>query len=231
MKRSKTSRHCLAEPLRAAVPFCLALMLLASASSASPVFRYLEQTGQDSFTFFWQAEPDEDEMTISQRQGDETITSRCAADGSTTSWHHTRVPGTDIRAERTGNRIRFSGLQDGKEVDRSADIDDRPWFQPLSYSLQRMLAGDQQTTEFWTVRPDSLEVIAMEAEYSGIDAITGDDGRVQEANKVIIRPVGMLSAFWQAEYWFRRSDNFFIRYRGTHGPPGTAETSVSLLAP
>ena len=94
-----------------------------------------------------------------------------------------------------------------------------------------MLAGDQKTAGFWCVRPDTLEVIAMEAEYSGPDAITSDDGRVQEAKKVVIRPAGVLSALWQAAYWFRPSDNFFIRYRGTHGPPGTAETTVSLLVP
>ena len=38
-------------PLRALVPLCLALLLMASAGSQSPVLRYREQTGDDQFTF------------------------------------------------------------------------------------------------------------------------------------------------------------------------------------
>jgi len=49
--------------------------------------------------------------------------------------------------------------------------------------------------------------------------------------KVVIELDGLMSAFWQAEYWFRSGDNLFFQYRGTHGPPGTAETRIRLITP
>ena len=218
-------------PLRALVPFCLALLFLAAASPASQVLRYLEQTGEESFTFFWRAEPEKEGMTISQRQGEETFTSLCAADGSTLSWRYTRTPDTDIRAKRIGDRLHFNGTFAGKAVETSQQIDTRPWFQPLSYSLQRVLIRQEHTVSFWTVRPDTLEAVAMEAEASGSEQIQEGTKHPLWADKVIIRPAGILSALWSAAYWFRQGDHLFVQYRGTHGPPGTAETVVNLLRP
>ena len=53
-------------------------------------------------------------------------------------------------------------------VDKKEAIDSRPWCQPLSFSLQRMVARDQQVASFWTIRPDTLEVLAMQQDlYNG----------------------------------------------------------------
>lgn len=218
---------------RALIPFCLALLLLAVASPASQaVFRYIEQTGDDSVTFFWQAEASRESTVITQRQGDETYTSRCTPDGATVLWRYLRLPDTDIRVERRGHQLHFSGRLAAKPVTKVLDIDDRPWFQPLSYSLQRLVMGNQRQATFWTIRPDTLDVVAMQAEVAGSEAITpADETRSQLAHKVVIRPDGILAPFWQAEYWFRQDDHLFVQYRGTHGPPGTAETVISLVTP
>ena len=219
--------------LRALVPFCLALLLLAVASPASQaVFRYIEQTGDDSVTFSWQAEAGRESTVITQRQGDETYTSRCTPDGATLHWRYLRLPDTDIRVERRGNQLHFSGTLADKPVSKIQEIDGRPWFQPLSYSLQRLVIGNQRQASFWTIRPDTLDVLAMQAEMAGSEAITSaDETLTQLANKVIIRPDGILAPLWQAEYWFRQGDHLFVQYRGTHGPPGTAETVISLVTP
>lgn len=218
--------------LRALVPFCLALILLAAASPASQVFRYIEQTGDASLTFFWQAESERESTLITQRQGDETYASRCSPDGATLHWHFLRPPDTDIRVERRGNQLHFSGKLAGRTVTRIQDIDSRPWYQPLSYSLQRMVASERPREIFWTIRPDTLDVLAMQAEVTGSEAIASMDETVtQLAHKVVIRPEGILAPLWRAEYWFRQSDHLFVQYRGTHGPPGTAETVISLITP
>jgi len=217
-------------PLRAIVPFCLIMLLLAVTGTASQIFRYREQTGDDSFTFLWRAEQGRREVTVTQDQGDETYSSVCTLDGTTLSWHYTRQPDTDVRAERTGNRIHFSGRFAGESIDKSQDIDARPWFQPLSFSLQRMVARELKTAAFWTIRPDTLEILALKAEKSGSEEIAAGK-ETQTADKVVIRLDGLMSALWQAEYWFRQSDNLFVQYRGTHGLPGTAETSINLITP
>ncbi len=217
-------------PLRAIGPFCLVMLLLAAASSASQIFRYREQTGDDSFTFLWRAEQGSKEVTVTQNQGDETYSSVCAPDGTTLFWHYIKQPDTDIRAERLGDQIHFSGRFAGAAIDKHQPIDTRPWYQPLSFSLQRMVARDQQTAVFWTIRPDTLEVVAMKADKSGREEIPSGK-ETQTADKVVIRLDGLMSALWQAEYWFRPSDNLFVQYKGTHGLPGTAETSINLITP
>jgi hypothetical protein len=216
--------------VRAILPFGLLMLLLAVASPASQLLRYREQTGESSFTFLWRSEQDRTGVTITQDQGDETYSSVCTPEGTTLSWRYLRRPDTDIRAERIGDRIQLSGRLDGKVIDQSRTIDGRPWFQPLSFSLQRMVARDAQTATFWTIRPDTLEIIAMKAEKFGSEQLPrGDFG--QTADKVVIRLDGLLSGVWHADYWFRQSDNLFVGYRGTHGPPGTPETSIHLITP
>lgn len=206
------------------------MLFLAAASSASQIFRYREQTGDDSFIFLWRADQGRNEVTITQNQGDEIYSSVCAPDGKTLSWHYVRQPDTDVRAKRIGDQIHFSGSFDGNPIDKSQPIDARPWYQPLSFSLQRVVARNQQTADFWTIRPDTLDVLAMKAEKSGREEIPSGK-ETQTADKVVIRLDGLMSAFWQAEYWFRPSDNLFVQYKGTHGLPGTAETSVHLITP
>ena len=131
----------------------------------APVFRYLEQTGTDSCIFTWRLERERDTATLSvvQRQGSETFLSRNTAAGETLAWQYVHQPDTDVRAEREDDRIRLSGRFQGKTVDEVHAIDDRPWFQPLSFSLQRMLARNLDQAAFWTIRPDTLEVLAMQA--------------------------------------------------------------------
>ena len=216
--------------VRAILPFALLMLLLAVASPASQLLRYREQTGESSFTFLWRSEQDRAGVTITQDQGDETYSSVCTPEGTTLSWRYIRRPDTDVRAERIGDRIQLSGRLAGKVIDQSRAIDSRPWYQPLSFSLQRMMARDAQTATFWTIRPDTLEIIAMKAEKFGSERLPGGDSS-QTADKVVIRLDGLLSGVWHADYWFRQSDNLFVGYRGTHGPPGTAETSINLITP
>ena len=225
--KSNLSDHSL---VRAILPFGLLMLLLAAASPASQILRYREQTGASSFTFLWRSEQDRSGVTIIQDQGDETYSSVCTPEGTTLSWRYLRPPDTDVRAERIGDRIQLSGRLAGKAINQSRTIDSRPWFQPLSFSLQRMVARNAQTATFWTIRPDTLEIIAMQAKQSGREQLPAGEAS-QAADKVVIRLDGLLSGVWHADYWFRQSDNLFVAYRGTHGPPGTAETSIRLLTP
>jgi|GEM_PF-481833 len=216
-------------PLRAFVPFCLALLILATASPASQILRYREQTGDDSFTFSWRADWERDSVTVIQNQGDEIFSSVNTTEGTTLSWRFIKQPDTDVRAERKGDRIHFSGRFAGKTIDRTEAIDPRPWYQPLSFCLQRMVAREQSSADFWTIRPDTLEVLAMQAKNAGSAQIPSINGGAERTEKVVIQLDGLMSAIWQAEYWFRSSDNLFLQYRGTHGPPGTDETRIRLV--
>lgn len=216
-------------PLRAILPFCLALLFIAVASPASQVYRYREQTRDASFTFAWCADRNQDSVTVTQYQRNGIFRSVNTMEGATISWQYVQHPDTDIRVERHGDHLRFSGLFAGKLIDRSQVIDNRPWYQSLTFCLQQMVAREQQAADFWTIRPDTLDVLAMQAEKTDQEQIPDDKDGFATADKVIIHPAGLLSPLWQAEYWFRPDDNRFLRYRGTHGLPGTAETLICLI--
>lgn len=221
-------------PLRAILPFCMALLLMATMAPASPrELRYREQTGDHSFLFFWQAEsgPDQVTVTVTQRQGEEVFTSVNTLEGTTLSWRYLKQPDTDVQAVRNGNQLRFSGRFQGQAIDKQEKIDARPWYQPLSYSLHCMERKKQNKASFWTIRPDTLDVLLLQAQRDGSDRLQELDGREVAANKVVIRLEGLMSGLWSAEYWFRREDDLFVRYRGTHGPPGVPETVITLVHP
>ena len=217
-----------ATPFRAIVPFILALLLLTAIGSASQVFRYREQTGLDVTTYLWRVEPGTRGYTVIHQQGEETFRSRCTEDGATLHWRYTRPPDTDVQAERAGDRILLSGRLEGELIDRDVVIDERPWFQPLSFSLQRMLTQKLDRAAFWTIRPDTLDVLAMLAEREGSETI-GEAGAALTAERVAIRLDGLLAGLWRADYWFRQGDRLFVQYWGAHGPPGTDETVVRLM--
>lgn len=221
-------------PIRAILPFCVAMLLMATIAPASaPVLRYREQTGNDSFLFSWQADTAQDGATVvvTQHQGEETFRSVNTPEGITSSWHYTKVPDTDVRVERKGNQLHFQGRVAGETIDKREPIDERPWFQPLSYSLRCMVARNQGQASFWTIRTDTLEALTLKAELGGSDQLPQTSNHSLHANRVTIRLDGLMSALWSAEYWFRQGDNLFVQYRGTHGPPGTAETVISLEQP
>lgn len=152
----------------------------------------------------------------------------CNRFGATSYWHAEFGGSTEISAKRRGNTIELRGRFKGEYVDRSIRIDERPWFQPLSYSLRSLSESSAPVTvRFWTIRADTLELVNMEAEVQGIESIQ-ISGKDVEALRVEIRKSGYLSIFWSADYWFRTRDHIFVQYRGTHGLPGTPETLITL---
>lgn len=197
-------------------------------------FHYREQTGGVISTFTWQAaeEAGGERVTVIQHQGTEVYSSVNDPNGVTRSWHYIKEPDTDVWARREGDSLLFSGRFGGKPMERRQQLDGRPWCQPLSYSLQRMVVRRQARTSFWTIRPDTLEVLSLQAKMAGSEQLkTAAEGGATLAEKVTIRLEGLLAAMWHADYWFRQGDGLFLQYRSTHGPPGTPETRIALINP
>lgn len=191
-------------------------------------YTYREVTGEESKEFSWQLLENGNQVMIIASAADEKLVNICREDGGTLRWHVEQGTATNLQAERIGNTIFLRGRFQGKIVDKSIDIDDRPWFQPLSYSLRTFSGDDRKNLSFWTIRMDTLELVAMQAERWGMDVIQ-IAGKEIRARRVEIRKDGFFSAIWSANYWFRADDNIFVQYRGTHGFPGTPETRVTLF--
>lgn len=136
---------------------------------------------------------------------------------------------TKLQVERKQDRLKLSGIFAGKPIDRQKKIDEAPWFQTLSISLRPFVASNNETIEFWAIRPDTLGVHKLKALKKGTEELD-IHGQEVKATKLQIRLAGIGALFWKAHYWFRSSDGLFLRYVGPGGLPGAPKIVVELLS-
>ena len=188
---------------------------------------YIARTGRSTSMITWEMDGGLD-IVIRVRQGKESFVNYCDRSGATHRWTY-RSTDTDIHVERQKNVLRMTGTHAGKDLKRDFRLDDAPWFQPLSYSLSEFLSSDQSMVVFWIVRSDNMKAVKLKAEKERIENIRiGDD--LIETQQIRVSPVGFYSWVWSGFYWYRVSDNLFVRYRGGSGIPGKPETIIELRA-
>lgn len=193
------------------------------------IFDYQERVGNKITPFDWKVEQSKSGVTVIITEEGKTFYNYCTRDGATLKWH-IKVEGKhDIIAAREGNTIRIQGIRFGKEYSEVVAIDDRPWYQPLSFSLGKFLSSADNHTSFWVIRADKIDVITLTAEKLGVEELLVN-GTKEKAQKVKVRAEGFYSSFWSAAYWYRKSDNLFLRYQSVHGLPGTDETVIELTS-
>lgn len=196
--------------------------------SPQQVVNYTEQVGDSRKTFTWELTEDNTQNIISVTEPEKSYYNVCRNDGSTLEWRLVEPGKHDIRVVRENNRLKLSGTRFGEEIDETIDIDNRPWYQPLSYSLRDFLEKEmEKKTTFWIVRMDTMDVLSLQAEKQGEEVIS-IEGRDVDTKRIEVRAEGFYSSFWHGTYWYRTSDNLFVRYSSVHGLPGTPETVVEL---
>lgn len=216
-------------------PFVLFLYLVATcdpisaAVSGSP-YIYEERVGGKLTSFYWQKDVKGKRVLVSVWDRDTSFLNLCTSDGTTLEYHlANRIKDTDIYVRREGDVLQISGIRESKKYKADVEIDQRPWRQPLSFSLGPFLRSDRTHMSFWTVRADSVEPIALVVKKLGEEQLDFPvPGTVSV--KLEVRAEGIYSHFWHGTYWFRRSDQLFLMYRAVHGFPGTPETVVRLVA-
>ncbi|MBI4793393.1 MAG: hypothetical protein HY789_11880 [Deltaproteobacteria bacterium] len=199
------------------------------AAHGAEEYVYRQTTASESTLFRWQLETAE-MVTITSREEKVLYVNVCDASGATHTWRMQKED-AEVSAQRRENELHIRGTFAGEPIDEIFLLDEFPWFQPLSYSLRNfLLTGAAEKQVFWMIRPDKLKPQKFQASKQGVEAITiGTDS--YQAVKIKICPTGVLAGFWHAYYWFRPEDGLFLRYEGTHGPPGTPKTVISLAHP
>ncbi len=212
--------------------FLLFLVLLTSVQARElpkGVFDYQEKVGDTITPYQWSVEKHEDGAVVTVIEEGKTFRNYCTRNGATYRWDMTLTGKHDITAVRKGDTLEIAGILFGEDHRETVTIDERPWYQPLSFSLGRFLDSDQQKTSFWIIRADTIEAVALTAEKMGNELLVRD-GKTIATSKVEVRAAGFYSSFWSATYWYRKSDNLFLRYESVHGLPGTEETVVELVS-
>lgn len=192
------------------------------------VFGYKETVGKKVIPFNWQAQERDNKIIIKVFEEQKSFFNICTADGATLKLKLASEGQHDIVAERIEDFLHIKGIRFGEKYDQKIKIDERPWYQPLSFSLGPFLDSKKEYTSFWVIRADNIEVIALTARKMGEEKITLENKPVL-TQKVEVRAEGFKSKFWHATYWYRKKDNLFLRYQSVHGLPGTNETIVELI--
>jgi len=126
------------------------------------------------------------------------------------SWRLTDpATGSDLRAERTGDRIRVMGRLKGTEVTRELRIDTAPWYQIFGPGIGDLLSSDSGRMEFWVLNPDDLATHKMLARRAGAERLEIAGTQV-DTFKIHFSPAGALAPFWGADFWYRPSDSALL---------------------
>lgn len=197
-----------------------------SSAAGSENHRYRQTCGPETTEFVWKR-INTSGIQVQTVSSDEVQISVVGEQGDTFEWRLNNTLAR-IKAVKQAGEIRIEGMFKNQPINETHAIDARPWFQTLSYSLSRLIQTQRNNISFWMIRPDNLTLHKMSAGRLGPEDIPLN-GKVVPAERIQIRLAGMLGAFWSGDYWFRRTDGVFIRYRGVHGPPGTPATVVQLL--
>lgn len=197
-----------------------------TAAAASPqTFRYLQRTGEQSQSFRLTLDPGPP-LQLSADSPGERHQTVMESDYSTRRWQLTQTAeGSEILVRREGDSLLLSGRLRGEPVERRLAIDAAPWYQALSISLRNLLDQRIEELEFWTLRPDTLEVHKVRAVRQAQE-ILEIGGQQVSAWRIEVRLTGFKALFWQSHYWLRQSDGVFLRFRGPSGPPGQPLTEV-----
>ena len=208
--------------------FGCALTVLSANASPEDIRQYTfsEKTGSARSSDTWIIRHTGKRMEIRWIGSDKSFYNLCDQAGNTLEWRF-RDGTEEVTARRSGNLILLSGNRDGRKFHKDLTIDKSPWFQPISYALGRFSQSHLDRVVFWTIRPDNLDIVKLQARRNGEEQISTGAGPLL-AYKIHISLDGILSHFWKASYWFRKDDGLFIRYEGVNGLPGTPTTTIQI---
>lgn len=158
----------------------------------------------------------------------ETNLSVLDLDLATKKWEfYNQEQNTILTAERNNDSITLQGRFEGKEIKKELKIDHRPWFQAWRLSFGQFVLSDEAKLEFWTIRTNDLRECIMVVLREKEETIRLNGVNI-EAVKVKVTLNNWMSKFWSVNYWLRKSDGAFLRYKGISGPPGTPMTIMEL---
>ena len=122
---------------------------------------------------------------------------------------------TDLKGVREGDIIRLSGVLKGKEYRKDNYIDKRPWYQIFTWEMDYFIMGKDREMEFWAVRPDNPDSVGVLVAVREKEETVTVSGSNVEALRVRVALAGLLSIFWSGNYWFRKSDGFYVKSNPT----------------
>jgi len=174
------------------------------------VLHYMQAHGAASAAMQVEVSRGPDALTVKSEAGGRSEEAVWVPGRGTTSWRLTDpTSGSDLHAERTGDKIRVTGRLKGREVSRELRVDAAPWYQIFGPGIADLLSPDAARMEFWVVNPDDLATHKMMARQAGMER-REVAGVQMDTFKIHFSPAGALAPFWGADFWYRPSDSAWL---------------------
>ncbi len=135
----------------------------------------------------------------------------------------------DIDVNREGATMVASGIYKNKTLERKYSINGNMWTQCAQFSIPSLLRAGQKKRLFWALSIHDMNVYEMEMVVEGSEKLSILSTEI-DTIRVRIRPTGMWSLFWYADFWFCSKDFEYLRYEAVEGLPGTPPTVKELVS-
>jgi hypothetical protein len=135
---------------------------------------------------------------------------------------------TAVHARREGAFIEVAGMVQGEAVHKTWEIDEAPWYQAMTLSLQPFAVSSQATVEYWTMRPDTLTVHKVKAEKEDVELVRAGKEEI-EAQRVRVSLTGLKSCLWHCFYWYATGEGTFLKHEGSFGLPGLPHKTIVFV--
>jgi len=219
-------------------PAAALCLVLISAVMQAETFTYNEVEGDLAVTHTIVVSPASPGYRIeleSRSSGGGTVrqTFRTAADLSTLTWTFSD-PGRqmELAARFQGREIVLSGNFRGSKVDKIFSASGAPWNQLFQMGLGPFIAAQQESFQFRSIGTQG----PGELKIGKFSVTRKDDEKIILAGKEVaaahlrISLSGLLSVFWHGDYWYRKRDGRFLRYRGKNRSGGPLAVSELVEA-
>jgi hypothetical protein len=226
-------KECIMNPgriARAVLPILLLASLCVPLGSETLTYREVE--GDVVTTHVLMFTPGESGFLVDLRttRGSAVVHQTFSVDASLTTREWTFSDperGMELASSLQGDRIVLSGSFKGKKVGKRFDAKGAPWNQLFQMGLGPfVLSGEKSMTfrSIGTEGPGELKIGKMSVTRKGEETIE-IAGKPVDAVRLRISLSGLLSIFWHGDYWYRRSDGLFLRYRGRNRKGGPVAVS------
>ena len=130
---------------------------------------------------------------------------------ATLSWKvECKQDDTLYEGERIGNKLVMKGKFKSESIDKVVDIGKEPLFVNPKLGLIGFVRSKKRSEVFWALRNDNLEAFKMRAKNQGEEVIILNNEAVN-TDRVYWAPKGFGAMFFNRIYWFRSSDNIYVR--------------------
>ncbi|MDY6914958.1 MAG: hypothetical protein SVM86_01400 [Candidatus Cloacimonadota bacterium] len=136
---------------------------------------------------------------------------------------------SDYKLTKEGNKLLVERYCANKQLQKEYElIPETPWWQTMSYSLTKFSQRTKKEVEYQVFLIGLYDVIKLRAMKKDIEKIEVNSSTFV-TQKIEITLCNFGGNFWNANYWFRKSDGLFLKYEGTNNPPCTAKTVIEFV--